>query len=153
MSTGGLMSTSSIIIPHTPHPHTPTHTQIPPNPPSTLEIGIVRIRVQGNGNQPAGRLSYVYFQFIRHQAAGIYYLTWPAKKLLPKTLTQVYLPIQPKTEQPAQPISQSSLKMNLKNTSLNAQVCHCYSNKTNSSALEIIISPFCFSLKLCILYY
>ena len=37
-------------------------------------------------------LLYVLDKFARHQAAGIYYTPWPAKKLLPKILTQICLP-------------------------------------------------------------
>ena len=35
---------------------------------------------------------YVYFELIQLQAAGIYYIPWPAKQLLPKTLNQFCLP-------------------------------------------------------------
>ncbi len=35
---------------------------------------------------------YVRYKFVRHQAAGLYYISWTAKKSLPKIIIQVYLP-------------------------------------------------------------
>jgi len=39
-----------------------------------------------------GYILYVHSKFVQQEAAGIYYIPWPAKKLLPKFLTQVCLP-------------------------------------------------------------
>jgi hypothetical protein len=49
----------------------------------------------------------------------IYYIPWPAKKLLPKFLTKFVCQKQPKSVQPAQPTGQSCQKTNFKKTYYN----------------------------------
>ena len=39
-----------------------------------------------------GNLPYVYSKFVQKEAVGIYYIPWPAEKLLPKIPTQTCLP-------------------------------------------------------------
>jgi len=43
-------------------------------------------------NTLSKHLPYVHSKFIWQEAVVIYYIPWPAKKLLPKILTQVSLP-------------------------------------------------------------
>ncbi len=52
-------------------------------------------------------------KFVRQEAVKIYYIPWPAKKLLPKILTKLVCQKQPKAVQPAQPTSQSCQKNEL----------------------------------------
>jgi len=60
---------------------------------------------------------YVHSKFVQQEAVGIYYIPWPAKKLLLKIFTQVCLPDTAKTGQPAHPTSQScQKKKNFKQT-------------------------------------
>ena len=66
--------------------------------------------VRGPGVVVAGRkvsfdwsqctILYFYFEFVRHQTAGIFYIPWPIKKLLPKTLisTSPFVNIGPKLD-------------------------------------------------------